>query len=131
MKKTSSGLLGLALVLAVVAGASAGASAGGGGGGGGDGAVPPNDGYKADFDGNGVVDSRDIGYFMNSYGKTSTDAGFNVAFDFNHDGVINSLDYSILMQYVQHWNYYHLDKALLQSGGYYDAWPPRTRLGEL
>lgn len=73
---------------------------------------PPDDGYRADFNQDGVVNQADIDLFMSHYGTSQGDAGYSVGFDFNHDGHINSQDYAMLSDFVAHWNYYHPDSAL-------------------
>ena len=55
-------------------------------------------GIKADFDGNGVVDLGDFFLFVDHYGQTTGQSGFDARFDIVGDGRIDSIDYNIFAQ---------------------------------
>jgi hypothetical protein len=47
-----------------------------------------------DVSGNGSVNALDYSAFRGAFGKTSADAAYNPAFDFDGSGVVNALDYN-------------------------------------
>jgi len=67
----------------------------------------PDDGARADFNQDGVVNQSDVDTFLLHYGTARGDALYSEGFDFDHNGVIDSRDYSQLSTWVEHWNYYH------------------------
>jgi len=46
-----------------------------------------------DINGNRTVNTADFGLFRNAFSKTSTQAGYDAAFDFDNNGTINTADY--------------------------------------
>jgi hypothetical protein len=52
-----------------------------------------------DVNGDRVVNAQDLTLFRATYGTTSTDPGYLIAFDFDGDGVINATDLSAFRQH--------------------------------
>ena len=46
-----------------------------------------------DTNGSKNVNNADFGVFRNAYGRSTGQAGFDAAFDFDGNGTINTLDY--------------------------------------
>jgi hypothetical protein len=62
-------------------------------------AMAPTEPFKfhrlfGDSNGNGGVNALDYNAFRGAFGKTTGQAGFGAAFDFDNSGSVNALDYN-------------------------------------
>ena len=62
------------------------------------GLYPPT--IPGDLNGDGVVNCQDILIIRNSWGKRSTQQGFDPLADYNRDGVVNVFDLAAVSKYL-------------------------------